>query len=107
MTLEILNQVMHATSALLEHTVALLPAAPDPGAGTAPPGSEKFLTMLRWAAWMASGVCVLGVIVAGASMALAHSGHGRGGSEHAARLGWVLAGCIVIGAASGLVGALV
>ncbi|GAB3266986.1 hypothetical protein GCM10027425_33560 [Alteromonas gracilis] len=81
-------------------------AAPDPGGGQAPPGADKFLTMLRWAAWIAAGVCVLGVIIAGAGMAMSHRGHG-GGGEQAGRLGWVLAGCIVIGAASGLVGALV
>ena len=34
-------------------------AAPDPGGGQAPPGADKFLTMLRWAAWIAAGVCVL------------------------------------------------
>lgn len=84
----------------------IIQATPDPGAGQAPPGSEKFLTMLSWAAWIASGICVLGVIIAGGAMAMAHRGHG-GGGEQAARLGWVLAGCIVIGAASGLVGALV
>ena len=78
---------------------------PDPGSGKKPPGSDNFLTILQWAAWIAFGVCVLGVIIAGASMAIQHR-QGRGG-EQAAQLGWVLAGCIVIGSASGLVGALV
>lgn len=78
---------------------------PDPGSGKKPPGSDNFLTILQWAAWIAFGVCVLGVIIAGASMAVQHR-QGRGG-EQAAQLGWVLAGCIVIGSASGLVGALV
>lgn len=83
----------------------VLAAVPDPGAGQAPPGSEGFTTILGWAAWIAFGVCVLGVIVAGGAMAL---GNRRGeGGEHASRLGWVLAGCIVIGSASGFVGALV
>jgi hypothetical protein len=50
-------------------------------------------------------VCVLGVIVAGALMAV-HSRRGEG-AETATRLGWVLAGAIVVGSASGLVGALV
>jgi hypothetical protein len=45
------------------------------------------------------------VIIAGASMAVQHR-HGPGG-EHAARLGWVAAGCVVVGSASALVGALV
>jgi hypothetical protein len=50
-------------------------------------------------------VCVLGIIIAGTMMAI---GQRRGeGGEHASRLGWVIAGCIVIGAASGLVGALI
>jgi type IV secretory pathway VirB2 component (pilin) len=83
----------------------ILAQVPDPGAGTPPPGSEGFLSILSWAAWIAFGVCVLGVIIAGAAMAL---GNRRGeGGEHAQRLGWVLAGCIVIGSASGFVGALV
>lgn len=80
-------------------------AAPDPGTGKAPPGSDKLVTVLSWAAWVALALCVLGVIVTGAMMAVQHR-HG-GGGEHAARLGWVLAACIIIGSASALVGALV
>jgi peptidoglycan/LPS O-acetylase OafA/YrhL len=78
---------------------------PNPGTGQAPPGSEGFLTIIRWGAWLAFGICVLGVILAGAMMAIA-SRRGEG-QEHGARLMWVLAGAIVIGSASGLVGALV
>ena len=49
-----------------------------------------------------SPICVLGILIAGAMMAV---GQRRGeGGEHAARLGWVLAACIVIGSASALVG---
>jgi hypothetical protein len=92
-----LNVYLAATSLLL--------GVPDPGAGVAPPGSEGFLTILRWVAYIALGICVLGVIVAGASMAISHR-RGEGG-EQASRLGWVLAGSIVIGSASGLVAALV
>lgn len=89
----------------LTAAAGVLAQIPDPGAGTAPPGSEGFLSILSWVAWIAFGICVLGVIVAGAAMAL---GNRRGeGGEHAQRLGWVLAGAIVIGSASGLVGALV
>lgn len=83
----------------------VLAAVPDPGQGVAPPGSEGFLTIIRWAAWIAFGICVLGVIVAGGAMAI-QSRRGEGG-EHASRLGWTLAGCIVIGSASALVGAVV
>lgn len=90
--------------AALAPVADVLAGVPDPGSGTAPPGSEGFLTILRWTAWIAFGVCVMGVILAGAMMAIS-SRRGEGG-EHGARLMWVFAGCIVIGSASGLVGAL-
>lgn len=98
--LELSTQLVPALAAAAE----IVASVPDPGGGEAPPGSEGFLTILRWAAWIAFGVCVLGVIVAGAMMAIS-SRQGQGG-EHGARLMWVLGGCIVIGSASGLVGAL-
>ncbi|RJK92539.1 hypothetical protein D5H78_18865 [Vallicoccus soli] len=79
----------------------LIAGVPDPGTGVAPPGSEGFLTILQWAANIGLGLGVLGVIVAGAMMAVA-SRRGEG-QEHGSRLMWVLAGCIVIGSASGLV----
>lgn len=73
-------------------------------AGTRPPGAEGVDTVISWVTWIAFSVCVLGVIIAGAMMAI---GQRRGeGGEHAARLGWVLAACIVIGAAMPLVNAL-
>ena len=62
-------------------------------------------TVVNWVTWIGMMVCVLGIIIAGTMMAI---GQRRGeGGEHASRLGWVIAGCIVIGAASGLVGALI
>lgn len=66
-----------------------------------PEWATGFTTLLGWVSWFALGVCVIGVIVSGGAMALA-SRRGEGG-EHAARLGWVLAGCIVIGSASAIV----
>lgn len=90
---------------VLQAYTSLLAQLPDPGRGTAPPGSEGISTIISWAAWVAFAVCILGVIIAGGMMALG-SRRGEGG-EHAGRLGMVLGGCIVIGAASGLVGALV
>ncbi len=87
-------------------TFWLLAAVPNPGMGQAPPGSDKVLTILSWSAWIAFGVCVAGAIFAGAMMALSASGRHDGGGRHAASLAWVFAGCIVIGSASALVGAL-
>jgi type IV secretory pathway VirB2 component (pilin) len=78
---------------------------PDPGAGEAPAGSEMINRVISWVTWIAFSICALGVIIAGAMMAI---GQRRGeGGEHAARLGWVLAGCIVVGSAAGLVNALI
>ncbi|WP_327638777.1 hypothetical protein OHB24_10525 [Kribbella sp. NBC_00482] len=60
--------------------------------------------VLGWVKWIAYLICALGIIIAGGMMAI---GQRRGeGGEHAARLGWVLAACIVIGAATALVDAL-
>jgi type IV secretory pathway VirB2 component (pilin) len=63
--------------------------------------SDKVDTVVSWVTTVAITICILGVVIAGAMMAI---GQRRGeGGEHAARLGWVLAGCIVIGTASALV----
>jgi hypothetical protein len=78
----------------------LLPLADLP-----PDVKTKVQTLVDWVTTIAISLCILGVIIAGAMMAI---GQRRGeGGEHAARLGWVLAGCIVIGTASALVNALV
>ncbi|GAA1707598.1 hypothetical protein GCM10009745_64340 [Kribbella yunnanensis] len=75
-----------------------------PLGGERPPGAEKLDLVIDWVRWIAFTICVLGILIAGAMMAV---GQRRGeGGEHAARLGWVLAACIVIGSASLLVGAL-
>lgn len=89
--------MLHATIS------SIIAAVPDPGRGSQPPGSGGIVTIIKWAAWIGLAVCVLGVIIAGASMAVA-SRRGDGG-EHMSKLGWVLGGCIIIGSASGLVGA--
>lgn len=60
--------------------------------------------VLDWVKYIAYLICGLGIVIAGGMMAI---GQRRGeGGEHAARLGWVLAACIVIGAATALVDAL-
>ncbi len=55
--------------------------------------------------WVALAICVAGVIFAGLAMIIS-SRRGEGG-EHMGKLGTVLAGCVIVGAASGFVGALV
>jgi type IV secretory pathway VirB2 component (pilin) len=89
---------------LISEAAVPLPLVKDPGAGQAPPGSDQLNLVISWVAWIAFSICALGIIIAGAMMAI---GQRRGeGGEHAARLGWVLAACIVIGSASLLVNAL-
>ncbi|MFD8756053.1 hypothetical protein ACFV0O_34515 [Kitasatospora sp. NPDC059577] len=77
----------------------------DPGTGSAPPGAEKLKTVLQWVAWVVFALCVCGILLTAGKMAVSHS-RGQGG-EHASSLAWVLAACILGGAASGLVGMLI
>ncbi|MEU1121958.1 MULTISPECIES: hypothetical protein [unclassified Streptomyces] len=82
-------------------------AVPDPskGGGLEPPGAKKFTTVLRWTFWVVSAVCVLGILGVGAQLALAWN---RGeGTEAGKGLGKVMLACVLIGSASGLVGALI
>lgn len=73
---------------------------PAVGEGS-PPGGDKFSTVLGWASWVVSGLCVLGILIVGGSMAVASR---RGGAEHATALGWILAACAIIGSATTIVG---
>ncbi len=86
---------------LLAHAAHVLADVPNPGTGEAPPGNEKLTKVLGWAAWVVCGLCVTGVLVVAGRMALMHN-RGEGG-QHASGLAWVLAACILIGAASGIV----
>ncbi|MBO8188889.1 hypothetical protein [Streptomyces spirodelae] len=78
---------------------------PDVGGGAAPPGADGLLTVLKWVAWTVTALCVAGIFGVAARMALDHSK--GGGREHAKGLGYVLGACLLVGSASGLVGALV
>lgn len=77
----------------------------DPGSGQAPPGAEGIATIVGWVAWTVLVLCVVGVLLVGGRMAVAHR---RGeGARYAAELGYVLAGAVLVGSASGLIAALV
>ena len=80
------------------------PAVPNPGSGEAPPGvGGKVLTILKWIAYLASAACVAGLVLTAGRMAIAHR---RGDDTNVSQLGWVLGACVLIGSASGIVGAL-
>jgi hypothetical protein len=75
--------------------------APHP---VAPPGSGKFQTVENWLMWGAITICVVGLIVCGAKLAIEHRNGGGGGIG--GQVGIVMAGCVLIGAAAPLINAL-
>lgn len=93
---------MQILSHVVEVAASLPNAVPDPGPGELPPGMDRLLDLMRWAKFIALGVCIIALFAAGAM--LGFGGGGRESGEHAGRVGRVLAGVIVISAAAALVG---
>ncbi len=79
----------------------------NPGNGSAPPGnsSADITKLVDWIAWIVFACCIVGVLYSAGTLAFERQGFGGGGQGHT-RLIWALAGCIVAGSASALVGAL-
>ena len=69
-----------------------------------PPGTGGIQTIIGWLAWIATALGVVGIIIVGVTMFFQNR-RGEGG-EAAGKLGWVLAGLVLITAASAIVGAL-
>ena len=92
-----------AGSALLAAGPALA-AAPTPGQ-VQPPGTQGLTTMLGWGGWLVSFVCVAGILVVAAMMALRHR-RGEAG-ESLSSLGWVLGACVLGSAAGPIANALI
>ncbi len=86
----------------LDTLIGFLPLELPTPVPEAPPGSDKFLSIMNWAKWIALAVCILGLFGAGALMAI-QSRRGEGG-EHVGKIGMALAGVIVISAAAAFVG---
>jgi hypothetical protein len=89
----------HILAAVLHR--AGLPGGINPNPATPPFGAD-LNTILQWIAWVATAACVVGILIVAATMAIRHQ-RGEGG-QHVSGLGWVLAGCILIGTATALVG---
>lgn len=70
-----------------------------------PEQAKGLLTVLNWASGIGLVLGVLGVIIVGIGMVI-QLRRGEGG-ESIGKLGWVLAGCIIITGASGIVRAFV
>ncbi|MHA7177924.1 hypothetical protein ACX80D_14865 [Arthrobacter sp. Sr24] len=92
-------------SKALHWSGVIIAEVPNPGTGTAPPGSEGILTILQWVAWIVFALAVVGILITAGTM-MVNNRRGEGG-EHAGRLSWVLGGCILASVASALVGALI
>lgn len=88
-------------SLIVRGSVVLADDIPNPDPKQ-PPGTEAISDIMGWAKWVALAVCLLGLIAAGALMAI-QSHRGEGG-EHVGRIGKALAGVIIISAAGALVG---
>ncbi|MFD7502279.1 hypothetical protein [Streptomyces sp. NPDC059850] len=106
-----MSSLLAAITDVSPHVAHTLAAAsrptgvPDVGGGEAPPGADDLLQVLRWVAWSVTALCVAGIFGVASRMAIDHSR--GGGREHARGLGFVLGACVLVGSASGIVGALV
>jgi cytochrome b561 len=65
------------------------------------PGVDKLQTVIGYVCWIATALCLIGLIVAGALMAVSYH---RGNNQHTGRLGGVAAGCLIVGAAAPIAG---
>jgi cytochrome b561 len=68
------------------------------------PGLSGVQTVISYVSWIAAALCLIGLIIAGAMLAVSYQ---RGNSEHAGRLGGVATGCLIVGGASTIIGALI
>lgn len=100
---ELVHDLATMTSATVDTVSGVLAAAPDPGSGEAPPGSEKIITILRWAKWIFTALAVLGGIFIAGQMVLAHR---RGDDAQVGKLGIFLGACVFAGVVPNLVDAL-
>lgn len=93
------------TPALALISTATAVAAPVPGQEQ-PPGTQGLTTMLNWGGWLVSFVCVVGLLIVAAMMALKHR-RGEGGGEAMGSLGWVLGACVLGSAVGPIANALI
>jgi hypothetical protein len=102
----LLNHAVDTANALQPHVHALAAGGvPNPGSGQAPPGSAKFITIIKWLAWIIFSVCVAGLLAGAGTMAIHHRRHG-GGGEAAQGLVMPMIAAVVAASASGIIGVL-
>ncbi len=91
---------------LLARANAVLTADVPHFNSTPPPGADKLILLGSWALYAVSALCVIGLLVVGGRLAISHH-HGIQGGQHGEKLGAVMAGIILVGASSGIAGALI
>ncbi|GAC85209.1 hypothetical protein GP2_031_00200 [Gordonia paraffinivorans NBRC 108238] len=72
---------------------------------TAPPGSEKFMTLVSWVGWGACLAAVAALLIAGGKFGF-DKHQGTADSEAATKVAKTCIGCVIIAVAGGLVGGL-
>lgn len=82
----------------INHMAAVLPD-PDP---TMPPGMEKILDVIGWIKWCALAATIVGVMIAGAMVAIGNS-RGGGASEHLPKVLWAILGALIITGATTII----
>jgi hypothetical protein len=105
-TLQVMQAVHDAAVHMATPTQPPGGGLPDLGGGTAPPGSDKLVTILRWVMYGVSLICVGGVLGVAGRMAWIYRSHGGGGGEAMTGLTFVLFGAALAGSATAIVGAL-
>ncbi|MGB6244609.1 hypothetical protein [Gordonia sp. (in: high G+C Gram-positive bacteria)] len=80
-------------------------AAPIEVNPVAPPGANKFMTLVSWVSWGATIAAVCAMLVAGGKFGWDRH-QGTADSEAAGKVGKTLIGCVVIAVAGAVVGAL-
>lgn len=86
---------------MFEIIMAVLPSIDVPSP-SAPPGAEIIMVVVSWISWAVAIAGIVGLMILGATMALANS-RSQGTPEHAGRFGIIVAGMIVAGAAGVIV----
>jgi hypothetical protein len=100
--IDLVLPVLHSVTSLPAHFTLVPMDGPSLPVASEPPGMKSISSIMGWAKWVALAVCILGLVAAGAMMAI-NSRRGEGG-EHVGRIGMALGGVIVISAAGSLVG---
>lgn len=86
---------------MFELLVSIVPTLEIPPPA-APPGSEQIMLIVSWVFWAAGIAGIIGFVILGISMAVAHR-QGHGGPEFGSRIAYIFGGLILIGAAGGIV----